>query len=101
MKSYITNYYKDLFGKSEEGNFSIDESRTHDIPRFQMWKIVCLWHLILWMKSSKMFFKWNITRPLDLIVSELSSINVFGRSLNWTCLFYLPLSMSANSNCSA
>jgi hypothetical protein len=26
LKSYITNYYKNLFGPPEEGNFSVDES---------------------------------------------------------------------------
>nr|XP_045089534.1 uncharacterized protein LOC123497248 [Aegilops tauschii subsp. strangulata] len=31
LKSYITNYYKNLFGAPEEGNFSMDESRTNDI----------------------------------------------------------------------
>ena len=33
LKSYITNYYKGLFGAPEEGNFSLDESRTSDIPQ--------------------------------------------------------------------
>jgi hypothetical protein len=33
LKSYITNYYKNLFGQPEEGNFSMDESQTTDIPQ--------------------------------------------------------------------
>ena len=33
LKSYITSYYKNLFGTPEEGNFSMDESRTDDIPQ--------------------------------------------------------------------
>ena len=33
LKSYITNYYKSLFGAPEEGDFSLDESRTEDIPQ--------------------------------------------------------------------
>jgi hypothetical protein len=32
LKSYITNYYKNLFGAPEEGNFSLDETRTEDVP---------------------------------------------------------------------
>ena len=32
-KSYITNYYKGLFGAPEEGNFTLDEFRTTDIPQ--------------------------------------------------------------------
>jgi hypothetical protein len=33
LKDYITNYYKNLFGTPEEENFSMDESRTDDIPQ--------------------------------------------------------------------
>ena len=33
LKSYITNYYKGLFGAPEEGNFTLDKSRTEDIPQ--------------------------------------------------------------------
>jgi mannosylglycoprotein endo-beta-mannosidase len=33
LKSYITNYYKGLFGSPEEGNFSMDETRIDDIPQ--------------------------------------------------------------------
>jgi hypothetical protein len=33
LKSYIKIYYKGLFDELEEGNFSIDESRTYDIPQ--------------------------------------------------------------------
>jgi mannosylglycoprotein endo-beta-mannosidase len=33
LKSYITNYYKNMFGALEEGNFSLDETCTDDIPQ--------------------------------------------------------------------
>jgi hypothetical protein len=33
LKSYITNYYKSLFGEPDESNLSMDESRTDDIPQ--------------------------------------------------------------------
>ena len=33
LKSYITNYYKGLFGAPEEGNFTLDETRTDDIAQ--------------------------------------------------------------------
>jgi hypothetical protein len=33
LKSYITNYYKSLFGSPDEGNFGMDETRTDDIPQ--------------------------------------------------------------------
>jgi hypothetical protein len=33
LKAYITDYYKILFGAPDEGNFSMDESRTDYIPQ--------------------------------------------------------------------
>ena len=32
-KNYITKYYKSLFGAPAEGNFTLDETRTDDIPQ--------------------------------------------------------------------
>jgi hypothetical protein len=33
LKVYITNYYKNLFSEPDEGNFTMDEARTEDIPQ--------------------------------------------------------------------
>jgi hypothetical protein len=33
LKSYITNYYKGLFGPSEESSFTLDETQTENIPQ--------------------------------------------------------------------
>ncbi|XP_073367868.1 uncharacterized protein [Aegilops tauschii subsp. strangulata] len=33
LKKYITNYYKSLFGATIDGNFTLDESQTEDIPQ--------------------------------------------------------------------
>jgi hypothetical protein len=33
LTSYTTSYYKGLFGVPEESNFSLDETRTEDIPQ--------------------------------------------------------------------
>jgi hypothetical protein len=33
LESYITEYYKGLFGAPEGDHFSLDESRNHDIPQ--------------------------------------------------------------------
>uniref|UniRef100_A0A453KU06 Reverse transcriptase domain-containing protein n=1 Tax=Aegilops tauschii subsp. strangulata TaxID=200361 RepID=A0A453KU06_AEGTS len=33
LKKYITKYYKSLFGAPAEGNFTLDETRTDDIPQ--------------------------------------------------------------------
>jgi hypothetical protein len=32
LKSYITQFYKELFGPSEDNYFSLDEHRLNDIP---------------------------------------------------------------------
>jgi mannosylglycoprotein endo-beta-mannosidase len=36
LKSYITKYYKGLFGSPEESPFSLDETQTEDIPQVPM-----------------------------------------------------------------
>ena len=33
LKSYITRYYKNLFGERDADNFSQEESQTNDIPQ--------------------------------------------------------------------
>ena len=33
LKSYITKYYKNLFGEPDVDNFSLDETQTDDIPQ--------------------------------------------------------------------
>jgi hypothetical protein len=33
LKSYITNYYKNLFGPSDSGHFSLEEDRRSDITQ--------------------------------------------------------------------
>jgi hypothetical protein len=33
LKSYITCFYKDLFGEIEENSFTMDEERKDDIPQ--------------------------------------------------------------------
>jgi hypothetical protein len=33
LQEYITNYYKELFGKPERNNFSMDESLVEDVPQ--------------------------------------------------------------------
>ena len=33
LRTFITKYYKELFGPSAESNFQLDESITHDIPQ--------------------------------------------------------------------
>jgi hypothetical protein len=36
LESYITNFYKGLFGSPEESSFTLDETQTDDIPQVSM-----------------------------------------------------------------
>jgi hypothetical protein len=36
LKSYITNYYKNIFGVPKEGNFHMDETQKDDIPQVSL-----------------------------------------------------------------
>jgi mannosylglycoprotein endo-beta-mannosidase len=36
LKSYISNYYKNMFGTLDEETFSMDETRMDDIPQISM-----------------------------------------------------------------
>jgi hypothetical protein len=75
LKAYITNYYKGLFGAPEEGNFSLDESRTDDIPQVSDEE-----NSLLTAPYSKdevkkgRFFKWNTIKRLVRMVSQQSSL---------------------------
>jgi hypothetical protein len=42
LKSYISSYYKDLFGAPEESDVSMDESRIDDIPQVSLEENVIL-----------------------------------------------------------
>jgi hypothetical protein len=33
LKNYIAQFYKELFGPSEENHFSLDEHRLEDVPQ--------------------------------------------------------------------
>jgi hypothetical protein len=49
LKSYMINYYKNVFVELEEGNFSMDESQRI-FQKFSMRTTPILRHLILRMK---------------------------------------------------
>ena len=46
LKSYITSYYKGLFGAPEDSDVSMDESRIDDIPQVSPEKTPFLLRLI-------------------------------------------------------
>jgi hypothetical protein len=63
LKSYITNYYKCLFGAPEEGNFSLDECRTDDIPQVFEDENRLLTAPYTEDEVRKRFSKWSIIKP--------------------------------------
>jgi hypothetical protein len=38
FKSFITKFYKSLFGEPEDNSFTLDESRNLDIPQVSSWE---------------------------------------------------------------
>jgi len=47
LKCFISEFYKGLFGESEENSFTLDESRNLDIPQVSSWEKFFLWLTIL------------------------------------------------------
>jgi hypothetical protein len=78
LKSYITNYYKNLFRAPEEGNFSLDETRTEDIPQVYTEENDLLQPSIWKKRLERQFSKWNTIKHRDPMVSQLSFTKLFG-----------------------
>jgi hypothetical protein len=38
LKSFVTKFYKGLFGEPEDNSFTLDESRNLDIPQVSSWE---------------------------------------------------------------
>jgi hypothetical protein len=97
LKSYIRNYYNSLFGEPEEGNFSMDESQTSDIPQVSVEENNLL--TAAYSEEGKYrrhFSKWDTTKPLVLMGSLPSFIKLFGIVSSWTFLSCSPFSMLDN-----
>jgi hypothetical protein len=43
LNSYITKYYKNLFGRSQVRSLSLNESLVEDIPHITKRRVKCLW----------------------------------------------------------
>jgi hypothetical protein len=41
LNSYITKYYKNLFGKSQVISLTLNESLVEDIPQITIWRVNC------------------------------------------------------------
>jgi hypothetical protein len=82
-KSYITNYYKNMFGEPKEGIFSMDEARTDDIPQVSIEDNALLMPNYS-EEERKAVFLWNTTKHWDRMVFHQSFTKLFGTPLNWT-----------------
>jgi hypothetical protein len=66
LKSYITNYYNGLFGSPKEVNFSMDETRTDDIPQVTMEENNFLTTLYTKEEVNKVVFQMKHNKSLGL-----------------------------------
>jgi hypothetical protein len=92
LKTYITNYYKGLFGWPEESSFSLDETQIADIPQVSLEENALL---------TAPYSEDEINRAIFLMepnkaqmVFLLSSIRLFGKQAKWTfykCLVFYTL----------
>jgi hypothetical protein len=96
LKYYITIYYKNLFGASEKGNFSMDKSRTDDIPQVSMEENVLLTSEISEEKVRMAIFQMELNKAPGSMVSQASSTRSFRRLLNWTFWIFSAVFMLNN-----
>jgi hypothetical protein len=93
LKSYITNYYKNLFGAPEDGNFSLDETRTEDIPQVST-ENDSLIDEYSEEEVRKVISKWNTIKHQDPMVSQLGFTKLFGilsKGIYLNCLAFFML----------
>jgi mannosylglycoprotein endo-beta-mannosidase len=86
FKSYITNYYKSQFGEPDESNFSMDKSRTDDIPQVSVEENNLLTAPYSEDEVKKAIFQMEHNKAQAQMVSLLSFIKLSGRLFIWTFL---------------
>jgi hypothetical protein len=79
LKAYITNYYKNRLRASDDGNFSMDESRTDDIT--QVFDAENNFFTAEYSEDEvrKTIFKWNTTKHRVRMVFQQSFTKPSGR----------------------
>ena len=77
LKTYITNYYKGLFGSPESNHFTLDETHVEDIPQVFDLEIEILSAAFSKNEISEAIFRWNTIRHLGRMGSQLNFINTF------------------------
>jgi hypothetical protein len=57
LTKYITNYYKNLFGKPEGSNMSLNESMVEDIPQVTHMENEHWWRISLKRRFGRLSFR--------------------------------------------
>ena len=78
LKTYITNYYKGLFGSPESNHFTLDETHTEDIPQVSDLDNEILSAAFSENEIREAIFQMNTIRHLGRMGSQLNFINTFG-----------------------
>jgi hypothetical protein len=81
LKSYITDFYKELFGPSHDENLSLDESRNEDIPQISAEDNKKLTAVFTENEVKDAVFQMKHNKAPALMVFPQNFINFFGRSL--------------------
>ena len=83
LKNYITQFYKELFGPSEDNHFTLSD-RMDDIPQVSMAENEFFTAPFTEKEIRMQFSPWNIIKLRAQMVSRLNSISIFGMSSKGT-----------------
>jgi hypothetical protein len=84
LKSYITNYYKGMFGPYEESLLFLDETLTNDIPQVSIEENGLLTAPYSEDEVQKAISKWNTIKHRVRMVFLMSFTKPSGRLLSQT-----------------
>jgi len=84
LKNYITHFYKDLFGPSQDNTMILDESQTIDIPQVSQAENEFLTASFTEKEIRDAVFAMEHNKAPGQMASQLSFIKSFGMSSKWT-----------------
>ena len=84
LKNYITRFYKDLFGPSQDNTMILDESQTIDIPQVSQAENKFLTASFTEKKIQDAVFAMEHNKAPGQMASQLSFIKSFRMSSKWT-----------------
>jgi len=79
LKSYITQFYKDLFGPPDVSEITLEEDRIQDIPQVTQEDNELLTSEFTESEVKNLYSRWNTTRLQVLMASRLNSIKSSGK----------------------